>query len=268
MNLLPVTEPDDPRVAAYRDVRERDLIGRDGLFVAEGEVVLRVLVQGPRHAPQSVLIDGRRLEKLRPLLERLPESTPVYAAGQAVMDGIVGFHIHRGVLALARRSPEPSAEALLSRLPDRATVLCLFGVSNHDNVGGAFRNAAAFGAEAVLLDPRCCDPLYRKAIRVSVGAALRVPFARLPDGLAAAELLERRGFDPLALSPAGETPLHALRPSARTAVLLGSEGEGLAPELLARCRTVRIPMAEGWDSLNVATTAGIVLHQLRFGASA
>ncbi|HYF22579.1 MAG TPA: RNA methyltransferase [Caulobacteraceae bacterium] len=266
MRLVPVDDPCDPRVAPFRDVRERDLVGREGLFVAEGEVVLRVLVEGARHEPLSVLIDARRLEKLAPLLERLPEAVPVHLAAQAVMDAVAGFHIHRGILALARRAPEPDATALLDGLSERALVLCLFGVSNHDNVGGAFRNAAAFGAQAVLLDPGCCDPLYRKAIRVSVGAALRLPFARLPQAAAAVELLAGRGFEPLALSPRGETPLHAVTPTARTAVLLGAEGPGLPDAVLDRCRTVRIPMAEGWDSLNVATTAGIVLHHLQIGS--
>jgi tRNA G18 (ribose-2'-O)-methylase SpoU len=147
-------------------------------------------------------------------------------------------------------------------MPPRALLLVLFGIANHDNMGGLFRNAAAFGVEAVLLDPTCCDPLYRKAIRVSVGGALTVPFARIPgDPLA---LLARHGFEALALSPAGATLLAKVKRPERAAVLLGAEGPGLPAELLARTATVSIPMAGSFDSLNVATTAGIVLHHLVF----
>ena len=138
----------------------------------------------------------------------------------------------------------------------------LFGVSNHDNVGGIFRNAAAFGADAVLLDGACCDPLYRKAIRVSVGAALSLPFARLAPGEDAIALLRDHGYTPLALSPAGRTPLKSLVRPPRPAILLGAEGPGLPPGILAGADTIAIPMARDFDSLNVATTSGIVLHHL------
>lgn len=255
-----ITDPADPRIAAYRDVRERDLIGREGHFIAEGEVVLRMLIRSPRHAAVSLLLAEKRVAALVPLLEELPDNVPVYSAGQEVLDAIAGFPLHRGILALGRREPLPSADALLAGLGPRALVVVLFGIGNHDNMGGIFRNAAAFGADVVLLDPTCCDPLYRKAIRVSVGATLLVPTARL-DG-DAVDLLTRHGFAALALSPAGETTLAALRRPDRAAVLLGSEGPGLPAGLLARTRTVRIPMASGFDSLNVATTSGIVLHHL------
>jgi tRNA G18 (ribose-2'-O)-methylase SpoU len=141
-------------------------------------------------------------------------------------------------------------------------VLCLIGIANHDNVGGIFRNAAAFGAAAVILDPATCDPLYRKAIRVSVGGALIVPFAQLDAGEDPLDLLQSHGFDALALSPHGAQTLDAITASGRTAVLLGAEGAGLPPDLLSRANTVRIPMAPAFDSLNVATTSGIVLHHL------
>ena len=263
---LPIDDPEDPRIAAYRHVRERDLVGREGLFVAEGEVVLRLLVAQNRFEPVSVLIAEKRLAGLAGLLAALPDAVPVYAAGQAVMDAIVGFPIHRGVLALARRAASPGADELLAGLPARALVVGLFGSANHDNVGGVFRNAAAFGADAVILDPTCCDPLYRKAVRVSVGGVLKVPFARLAPGQDALDLFERHGFDAVALSPGGETELADLRRSDRAAVLLGAEGPGLPADLLARTRTVRIAMAAGFDSLNLATASGIVLHHLAFGA--
>lgn len=261
-----IDDPRDPRIAAYRDVRERDLVGREGRFIAEGEVVLRMLALSGRHRAESVLVDEKRLGKLQPILAALPPDTPVYAAGQEVIDAIAGFHLHRGILAIGRRAPDPGARALLQTLGEEALVLVLFGISNHDNMGGAFRNAAAFGADAVLLDPGCCDPLYRKAIRVSVGHALTTPFARLAPDEDALAVLEEAGLEPLALTPGGAVPLARLAPPRRAAVLLGSEGPGLPPAVIARARAVSIPMAPGVDSLNVAVTAGIVLHHLRFGA--
>ena len=261
-----IDNPADPRIAAYRDVRERDLVGREGLFIAEGEVVVRVLAGGTPHVPVSLLVAEKRLGGLASLIEALPADVPVYAASQEVMDGIAGFPMHRGILALGRRAPAAGAEALLAVAPARALVVVLFGVANHDNMGGIFRNAAAFGVDAVILDSDCCDPLYRKAIRVSVGAALTVPFARLERGEDALALLARLGFEALALSPAGTTPLAELRRAERMAVLLGSEGPGLPADVLAKARTVRIPMAGRLDSLNVATASGIVLHHLAGGA--
>lgn len=263
--ILPLDDPDDPRAAPYRHVRERDLVGRDGAFIAEGEVVLGRLIASPRHRPTSLLIAAKRVEGLAPILRDLPADVPVYAASQAVMDAVVGFHIHRGILALGRRAPDVAAPELLAGLPEKALVVVLCGIANHDNMGGIFRNAAAFGADAVLLDAQCCDPLYRKAIRVSVGAALVTPFARLDDGADLAGLLEQAGFAALALSPQGAQALAEVRPAARTAAIFGAEGPGLPDALLARVDTVRIAMASGFDSLNVATTSGIVLHYLTRG---
>ncbi|WP_442958054.1 TrmH family RNA methyltransferase, partial [Phenylobacterium sp.] len=224
-------------------------------------VVLEKLVQAGRHPLVSVLVAEHRLQGLKDLLAALPAETPVYAAAQGVMDAIVGFPIHRGILGLGRRV-ESAPEALLSCLPARALVVALSAIANHDNMGGVFRNAAAFGADAVLLDADCCDPLYRKAIRVSVGAALTTPFARLPAGADLVGVLQDQGFEVLALSPQGAEELDAVVPAARAAALFGAEGPGLAAGVLARTRTVRIAMAGGFDSLNVATTSGIVLHRL------
>lgn len=255
----------DTRVESYRAIRDRDLVGRRGVFIAEGEVVLRHLVQAQDFRCLSVLIDPKRLDKLSPMLKALPADIPVFLAGQAVLNAVAGFDIHRGVLALGERREAQSAPALLARLKDkaRASVVVLSGIANHDNMGGVFRNAAAFGADAVLLDPYCCDPLYRKAIRVSVGAALRVPFARFAPEADMLACLEEAGFEPLALTPSGAETLSTLTPSARTAVLLGAEGPGLDPDLMRRARTLRIPMADGFDSLNVATTSALVLHHLK-----
>ncbi|MES2032772.1 MAG: RNA methyltransferase [Pseudomonadota bacterium] len=261
--FIRLDDPNDPRIEAYRDIRERDLVGRHGRFIAEGETVLRVLAGQDRHGPISVLIAGKRREKLAPILDELGDDVPVYLADQAVLDAIVGYELHRGILALAEKAPAVAADDLLAGLGPRALVLVLVGIGNHDNMGGLFRNAAAFGVDAVLLDPTCCDPLYRKAIRVSVGGVLRVPYAQLDAGDDLIGLLERRGLTPIALSPAGETALHELAPPPRAALLLGAEGPGLPAAVMARCRTVSIPMAGGFDSLNVATTGGIALHHLR-----
>lgn len=263
--FITVSDPDDPRVAAYRDIRERDLVGRQGLFVAEGETVLRAFVRDAPERVESLLIDPKRRDKLDAVFAGLPEETPVYLVEQAVLDAVAGFHLHRGVLAIGRK-PEPlSAEALLSTLKGRAVVLVLCGIANHDNMGGIFRNAAAFGVDGVVLDSDCCDPLYRKAIRVSVGATLSVPTAWLARDEDTAGLLERHGFEALALSPSAAEILARLKPPERSAVLLGAEGPGLSADLMARARPIGIPMAKGFDSLNVATTSGVVLHHLRFG---
>ncbi|RAK58355.1 RNA methyltransferase [Phenylobacterium hankyongense] len=259
--IVHVADPDDPRIEGYRAVRERDLAGREGLFVAEGRVVLEKLVRGGRHPLRSVLLAEARVGALEDVLAGLPATVPVYVASQGVMDAIAGFPIHRGILALGERAPR-AAQALLAGLPPQALVVGLCAIANHDNMGGLFRNAAAFGADAVLLDADCCDPLYRKAIRVSVGAALTTPFAQLDRGTDLVQALAGAGFEVVALSPQGETELRAWRPAARTAVLFGAEGPGLAPQVLARTRTVGIAMAGGFDSLNVATTSGIVLHHL------
>lgn len=255
-------------MAVYRQVRERDLVGREGGFIAEGEVVLRVLLTGGGpHRAASLLIDGKRLDKLSPLIAHLADETPVYLAGQTVLDGIAGFHIHRGILAYGLRAADAGAVSLIEPLGERALVLVLQGIANHDNMGGLFRNAAAFGVDGVLLDATCCDPLYRKAIRVSVGAALSVPFARLAAGEDALALLEAAGVEALALSPTGAEPLAGFTRPARAALLLGAEGPGLPADVLVRARTLRIPMAPGWDSLNVASAAAIALHELtRAGA--
>jgi tRNA G18 (ribose-2'-O)-methylase SpoU len=261
--ITPVTDPADPRLAPYVAVRERDLVGRRGEFIAEGEVVLRVLLGADaRCRADSLLVAENRLARLAPMLEAAGEALPVYVASQAVMDAVVGFHIHRGMLAHGTQPVEPGADALLAALPPRAVLVALFGIANHDNIGGIFRNAAAFGVDAVLLDAACCDPFYRKAIRVSVGATLTVPFVRLAATEDVLALLSRHRFEPMALSPAGLEPLAGLQRPGRAAILLGAEGSGLPPPLLAGARTLAIPMAPGWDSLNVAAASAVVLHHL------
>ncbi len=260
--IEPIDDPGDPRIEAYRDVRERDLVGRQGLFVAEGEVVLGRLIGAPRFRTVSVLVDAKRLEKLGPMLAPLGDEVPVYGAGRPVLDAIAGFPMHRGILGLGAREADVTVPGLLAALAPDALVLALFAIANHDNIGGIFRNAAAFGIDAVILDGHCCDPLYRKALRVSVGGVLQVPYAQAAVGADLVALLAGQGFDTLALTPSGDTPLAQVRRAGRTAVLLGAEGPGLPAEVLAAARGVSIPMAAGFDSLNVATTSGIVLHHL------
>ncbi|MDP4025545.1 RNA methyltransferase [Methylobacterium sp. NEAU 140] len=258
-----IRDPADPRLDPYARMRERDLVGRSGRFVAEGEVTLRLLL-GPRarFRAESVLLAPERWPGLAGALAACPAPPPVYLADKAVMSAVTGFPIHRGVLAVGLRGAEPEPGALVPPPPAPVLVLGLAGLTNHDNVGAAFRNAAAFGADAVLLDGPSCDPLYRKSIRVSAGAALIQPFARLGPGRDWLALAETLGLETLALSPGGAGGLDGPDLPTRALLILGTEGPGLEAGLLARARALRIAMAPGFDSLNVATAAGIALHAL------
>ncbi|MGH6808499.1 MAG: TrmH family RNA methyltransferase, partial [Ensifer adhaerens] len=171
-------------------------------------------------------------------------------------------NMHRGVLALGRRDGIAGRDALLASLPASSLVLAACGISNHDNMGSLFRNAAAFGVDAVLMDETSCDPMYRKAIRVSVGSVLTVPFAREGSAASLIERLQHEGFAIWGLSPAGETDIGEIPPATRTALLVGTEGEGLPPAILKSVRTARIRQRPGLDSLNVSMAAGIALHQV------
>ena len=256
----------DPRIAPYRSIRERDLVGREGRFIAEGKVVLNVLFATRRFAVESVLILEQRLAGMKATLAEAPAGMPVYVATQSVLDAIAGFHIHRGILALGRKRTAENPTNLLASLPSQALVVALVGISNHDNVGAIFRNAAAFEADAVLLDAGSCDPLYRKAIRVSVGAVLKVPYAVLPSHRDISQALSEHSFRQLALSPSGESDIGTLPTAPRNALYLGTEGEGLPADLMAQMQTVKIPMSKSFDSLNVAAASAIALHRLWHGA--
>lgn len=261
--MIRITDPNDPRIAAYRNIRERDLVRRDGLFVAEGTTVLNVLLSQARFDLQSVLVlENRRDGFLAMAGDRVGE-TPLYVAERAVIDAIAGFPMHRGVLAVGSRPADAAnPAALLEALPDKALIVIAAGIANHDNMGAIFRNAAAFQADAVLIDETACDPLYRKAIRVSVGGVFRVPFARGADAASLVTMAAERGFAPLALSPGGATALADVAIHDRMALILGTEGAGLPDAVMARAQTVRIPMAGDFDSLNVATAAAIALSHL------
>lgn len=273
-DIIRINDASDPRVEAYVSIRERDLTnGHGGRFIVEGKVTLEALLTRSRFAVESLFLCETRLAPLDALLAQVPGGVPVYVAAQGVMDAVAGFPMHRGVLACARKGEHVPPADFLSGLASGAsssgfaqderrtsTLLLLSELSNHDNVGACFRNAAAFGADGVLLDAACCDPLYRKAIRVSSGSALWLPFSQGGTGAGLIAAAEGTGHEVWALTPRidGE-PLPSLKVPERVALLMGAEGPGLPAEMIARARPVRIPMAEGFDSVNVATAAAIAL---------
>lgn len=267
---LDVESPDDPRLDDYRDLRDRDVARLRGGFIVEGLEVLGQLARS-RWRIRSILVAAPRLSRVAPLLESMDPSVPVLVAPLLAMSEVVGFPIHRGVLAIGERASAPSRDAVLRRLEAGPGVAVgLVGLGNHDNVGGCFRNAAALGARAVVLDDTTADPLYRKAIRVSMGHVLRVPFARLGSGADLVEGLRRRGVACLALTPRSDAPSieevarGALAVPDRAVLLVGAEGPGLPLSVLERVDLrLRIPMSRGMDSLNAATAAAVGLFALR-----
>jgi tRNA G18 (ribose-2'-O)-methylase SpoU len=265
--IIPVDDPDDPRIAAYRNVPDPDLLIQGGVFVAEGRLVVRRLIEGQRFPVQSVMVNEAALVPLREVLAT-HEGLPIYLVPQAVMNGVTGFNIHRGCLAMAER-PRPREWREVTAGARRA--IALERIANADNVGSVFRSAAAFGADAVLLERTCTDPLYRKAIRTSMGAALTVPFATAepwPDVLHdLARGLPDTPWVVLAMTTSRAAP--PLREIASelfdrpVVVVVGHEGEGLSDAALAACtHRARIPMTNNVDSLNVATAAAIALYEL------
>ncbi|QQM30212.1 RNA methyltransferase [Martelella lutilitoris] len=267
MAASPITirNAEDLRIAPFRAIREKDLVGRRGLFIAEGTVVLRVLAEAHgkgRFLADRILVLENRLAGIADVLSSFPGDIPVYVCDAAVMNAIAGFDMHRGVLALGRVREPPTAAEVIAKLGETALVAVAIGLSNHDNAGAIFRNATAFGADAVLLDATSCDPLYRKALRVSVGSVLKMPWSRGGSAEDLLTALDGAGFQVVTLSPSGRTALNALPPASRTALVLGTEGEGLPARILEAFRPVRIPQSPGLDSLNVATAAGIALYQI------
>ncbi|MEZ5947525.1 MAG: RNA methyltransferase [Hyphomonas sp.] len=260
MPVLTLTDPDDPRLAPYTSIREKDLTsGHGARFIVEGKVTLETLLTRSRFALESLFLAETRLEPLADLLAQLPEDVPVYAVPQDVMDRVAGFPMHRGVLACGLKGDVPAPADFLHAAPP-GPLLLLSDLSNHDNVGACFRNAAAFGAGAVLLDGQCCDPLYRKSIRVSSGASLFLPFAHGGTGAEMVAAAKAAGYTVWAMTPrADAAPLRSLTIPARLAILLGAEGPGLPADLIAACSPVRIPMSDGFDSINVATAGAIAL---------
>lgn len=254
-----VIDPLDPRVADYvgltdgvRRMRHRP---QDGFFIAEGDQVVR-RAAGAGYPPRSLLVSPQRLAALSPEVAAL--TCPVYVASYQVLEAVTGFDVHRGVLASFGRLPTPSPSRVLK---GANRVVVLEAVNNHTNLGAVFRSAAALGMDAVLLSPTCCDPLYRRAVRVSMGEVFSVPYAWLDDWPAALGDLATRGFRVLALTPAHDAVrLEQVRlgDDERAALLLGAEGPGLsAAALAASTLRVRIPMAGGVDSLNIGAAAAI-----------
>ncbi|MBK9179887.1 MAG: RNA methyltransferase [Acidimicrobiales bacterium] len=267
--LIPVDDPGDPRLADYRHLRDAELRrsveggeGR-GIFVAEGVAVLRRLLASP-YPVRSLLVLPARAAALGDVLEGV--AAPVYVASRQILGAVAGFDLHRGALAAADRLPLPDPAAVVARA---GRLLLLEGIGDHENLGALFRSAAALGADGVLLDPRSCDPLYRRSVRVSMGAVLHVPWTRLAPWPGRLAWLRAAGFTVLALTPAPDAePIDRLDPppSGPLAILLGAEGPGLSLAALAAAdRRVRIPMSGRADSLNVAAAGAVALWALRPG---
>ena len=259
-----IERADDPRLEPYAHVGDPRWLLHHNLFVAEGRLVVARLIAEHRFAIHSILLTPAAhaaLAEVVPPSSGAPEGThyEVLVVDQAVMNGITGFNFHRGCLALARR-PEPTA---VDAFASARHLVALEGVGNPDNVGGIFRAAAAFGVDGVVLDTASADPLYRKAIRTSMGSALHVPFAR-GELVASLQMLRDAGFRILALTPrADATSIHELRAPDRWVVLAGAEGPGLSEAALAAADVrVRIPTSDVVDSLNVTVAVGIALSRL------
>ena len=262
--VIDITDPADPRVDDFRDLnsvdRRPDLPSGKGLVIAEGVLVAQRMIAS-RFTPHAFLGTGRRLDELAGDL--IGVSAPFYRASAEVMADVVGFHLNRGVLAAARRPAELTPAQILD---GARTVAVLEGVNDHENLGSIFRNAAGLGVDAVLFGTGCADPLYRRAVRVSMGHALLVPFARAQQWPGDLGDLRERGFRLLAMTPdpAAQTLAEAMAGLAeqKVAVLVGAEGPGLTETAMrASDVRVRIPMSRGTDSLNVATAAALAFYE-------
>jgi tRNA G18 (ribose-2'-O)-methylase SpoU len=254
---------DDARVDDYRAIPEPELLRTRGLFVAEGRLVVERLLKSDRFRTRSLLVTATVLDALRASIDLQTPAFPVFVADTGTLSAIAGFNFHRGCLALGER-PAPQT---IAALPPGARAIVLEGLAQADNVGSVFRNAAAFGVSAVILDPTCCDPLYRKALRTSIGTALDVPYARMTNAAEDLQALRASGYRLVALTPAADArsivDVGDELSRTRVALLVGAEGRGLSPLMadLADDR-VRIPMTAAVESLNVATATGIALHRL------
>jgi tRNA G18 (ribose-2'-O)-methylase SpoU len=233
-----------------------------GLYIAEStKVITRALAAG--HQPRSVLLQEQWLPDVEPLLRDFPD-VPVYVGESAVLEALTGYHLHRGALAAMHRPVLPEPADLLR---DARLVVVLEDIVDHTNVGAIFRSVAGLGADAVLISPRCADPLYRRSVRVSMGTVLQVPWTRIPEWDAAAPILHEAGFEIAALALADDAVTlddYAAEPPHRVALVLGSEGDGLSRRAIAVADTVvTIPMLHGVDSLNVASASAVALWALR-----
>jgi tRNA G18 (ribose-2'-O)-methylase SpoU len=259
--LHEISDPDDPRLADYRDLRDvelrKHLESEHGLFIAEGEKVVRRAVEAG-YGARSFLMAPRWLDGLADVLGTT--NAPCYVLSEALAEQVTGFHVHRGALASLRRRPLPGVDEVLSAA---RSVLVLEEVVDHTNVGAIFRSGAALGFDAVLLAPRCADPLYRRSVKVAMGAVFALPWTRLPDWYDALPGLGARGFTTVALTLAADAvPVEqAVAGLNKVALVLGSEGHGLSArwEQSADRRAI-IPMREGIDSLNVAAATAVACY--------
>ena len=266
--IVTIDDLDDPRVADYRNISDPELRLAHGVFVAEGRHVVRCLLASDRFEPRSVLVSPAALEGLHDALGTRG-ALPVYVMAVERLTTLVGFNLHRGCLAIGVRPKATSVASWWQEAAGSKLVVAVERVGNADNLGAVFRNALAFGAGGVLLRPGCCDPLYRKSIRVSMGAALRLPYAiddEWPGGLRA---MQASGARVLAMTPRPpardlDDALASVEEGTAVALLLGHEGDGLtAAAMNAADERVRIAIRPGVDSLNLATAAAIALHACR-----
>lgn len=259
-----MTDADDPRVDDYRELNVpsvRRRVEGDRFFIAEGPTALaRLSASG--HRVRSVLVDERKLDRLRAVLTELTgtgsDAVPLLTTSADVLARIVGFDLHRGVVAAADRRPSPSVGELAA---GARRLVVLEGLNDPENVGAVARSARAFGADGLVLDPTCLDPYYRRAVRVSMGEILHLPVARATTWPGDLDALHDAGFETWALSPRHEaTDVWSIDIPPRLALVLGAEGPGLAAATIARCRrVVRIPIAPDVDSLNVGAAAAVAL---------
>ncbi|MDD6791976.1 MAG: RNA methyltransferase [Thermobifida fusca] len=264
MNVIEVADPADERLADYVRLRDtnlrRSLEAKHGLFLAEGEKVVRRALRAG-YQPRSLLLTRRRRRVLDDVLDTF--QAPVYVVDDAVAEQLVGFHIHRGILASFHRKPLPTVPEVVA---SARRIVVLEDIVDHTNVGAIFRSAAGLGVDAAVLAPRCADPLYRRAVKVSMGAVFTLPYARLTDWAGGLEDLRRSGFTLVALTPAADAvPLpEAVHRDGKYALLFGSEGDGLSSRWLDQADVrARIPMAvRDVDSLNVTAAAAIACYEL------
>ncbi|MFJ3090217.1 TrmH family RNA methyltransferase [Streptomyces sp. NPDC086838] len=264
---ITVDDPDDPRLSDYLNLTDVELRRRkepaEGLFIAEGEKVIRRARQAG-YEMRSMLLSAKWVDLMRDVIDEAP--APVYVVAPDLAERVTGYHVHRGALASMRRKPLPAAGELL-RTARRVAVM--EAVNDHTNIGAIFRSAAALGMDAVLLSPDCADPLYRRSVKVSMGAVFSVPYARLETWPGGLEGVREAGFRLLALTPAekavsiDEAAPHRMD---RVALMLGAEGDGLSARALAAAdQWVRIPMAHGVDSLNVGAAAAVAFYAVATG---
>jgi tRNA G18 (ribose-2'-O)-methylase SpoU len=267
VKLREIRDPDDPALDDYRDVRDPAWLRERRIFLAEGRAVVRTLLGRSRFRARSVLVTPAAFAALRDALEPLDENVPVLLVSNEALRRVSGVRFHQGCVAVAGRS-ELAESDLLARLASAPRVLVLEGLSDPDNVGASFRSALALGVGGVLLSPGCASPLYRKAVRTSLGATLRLPFSTAEGWPETLDRLRGSGFSTLALAPDGDVDLseygRARAAPERLALVVGSEGSGLSSSARARCdAAVRIPMSAGVDSLNAAAATALALWHLR-----